>query len=551
MAANDTTPAERPAPPAGLHLAILIAAGLALWALTCGLWDLLGPDEGRYVQVAKELLARGNWLVLTVGGDLYDEKLPPPFWVLATLLRLTGGEPSAWLLRLPAVFAAIATVAMTYLIGRGLYGWRAGWIAAWIVMATPLVMSHAPVARLDIIFTGFTTLSLAAYCCAERGRPLPWPCAALMSVALICAIFYKGPVALVFVLSILAVDARVERSWAPFLRARLPWVLLVLGLVFFGWYHFQNRAAGESISSMQVKEQIFDRFFRGDHPQPIWYYGPRLITEFFPWSLLLIGIAVDFWRRGGVPAPVRPLVAWILIPLLLFSLASGKRQTYMLPIMPALALLVGWWLAPRLSKSRSPKWLRPWALGILSLAGAAIPAFYSLTRLIPKLSAKTHIDPTAATLAISFAIGTAIIIVACRLLGRSADPSRLFAAVVAAMLLFGLSNYTCLEPARNPYYSTRAFAARIDLEMQARGLRTLGGVDEAAKAEYYIYGHYPAKRFEEDALRGKIPMPGPITDMLVVDDNDLEHLGPILTRENYRPLFAQTVAGDNLRVYAK
>lgn len=551
MAANDTTPAERPAPPAGLHLAILIAAGLLLWATTCGLWDLQGPDEGRYVQVAKELLARGNWLVLTVGGDLYDEKLPPPFWALATLLRVTGGEPSAWLLRLPAVFAAIATVAMTYLIGRGLYGWRAGWIAAWIAMATPLVMENAPEAKLDMIFTGFVVLSLAPWLMRAPDRPLPWPQAVLMWAAMIGAIFYKGPLALVILLSVIGAEARARRSWGVFNQARTIWGIFGLALFFIGWYKLQQQFIGAKFVQTQLSEQLWQRVLHGDHGAPPWYYLPRIFGVFFPWSLLLIPIAIDFWKRRAIPAPVRPVAAWFLIPFLILSLASGKRQVYLLPLMPALALLAGWWLAPRLSKARSPKWVRPWAGGLLIAIGAAIPVFYLALYAIPKLATTTHIAPDRTIVAVSLVIGVLVILSGQWIFTRSADPSRLFAAVVAALLLYGFSNYTCLEPGRNAYYSTRSFAGRVDREMRARGLKTLGGIGQAAKAEYFIYGHTPARRFEEDQIRGKAPMPGPLTDVLVVDDRDLKDVGKALGRENYRPLFAQTVAGDSLRVYVK
>ncbi|MCE5228058.1 glycosyltransferase family 39 protein [bacterium] len=533
------------------HLLILIVAGLLLWAATCGLWDLQGPDEGRYVQVAKELLGRGNWLKLTVGGDLYDEKLPPPFWVLAGMLKLNGGEPSAWLVRLPAVLAAIATVCMTYLIGRRRYGWRAGWISAWILMATPLFIENAPEAKLDMIFSCFVTLSLAPWLMRDGARPLSWPAAALMWCALAAAFFYKGPLAILILLSVIGWDARAARSWGVFNQAKAPAGLAFIVILIGGWYWLQRSVVGGGFVGTQIQEQTLQRFFHGDHAAPFWFYPPRVIGVFAPWSLLLIPIGIDFWRRRSIPQPLRPVVAWFVIPFVILSIASGKRQVYLLPLMPPLALLVGWWLAPRLSKSRAPKWIRPWAAGLLIVLGLAVPALYFAARLSPKLADKTHLMPTASILAISILIGIAIVISGAWLIARQATLPKLFAAVTAAILLFHLSTFMCLNPAQNAYASTRPFAAHVDQVMRERGLSALGGVEQAAKAEYYIYGHFPARRFEEDQLRGKLPMHAPLSELLIVAPGELKHIAPILDKAGYRLLFKETSAGDELNVFVK
>lgn len=538
-------------PSAAKHVLVLIVAGLILWAATCGLWDLQGPDEGRYVQVAKELLGRSNWLVLTVGGEPYSEKMPPPFWVLAELLRLNGGEPCAWLLRLPSVFAAIATIALTYLIGRKMHGWRAGWIAAWVLMTTPLMIQNAAEAKLDMVFTALVVLSLAAWLTRDRTRPLSWPRAALMWLALAASIFYKGPISVVIVLSTIGAEACGERSWAPLRKARAVWGILLVAVIFGAWYGLQGRTHGGTSGSAQIWKQIVERILHGDHAEPIWYYPPQLLVIFAPWSLLPIPIGIDFWRRRRVPEPVRPMFFWFLVPFIVFSIASGKRQFYLMPLMPPLALIVGWWLAPRLSKSRAPKWLRPLTAGLLVAAGALLPMFYLVVRLAPKLADRTHMQVSGTILAVSALIGIVIAMTALRLLMKPAALPRIFAAVVATMLLFGFSGFTCLNPARNDYSSTRAFAANIDRAMRERNLRTLAGVESAAKAEYYVYAHHPAGRFEEEELQGKKPMPGPLTDVLVVPPGNLKHLSAIIDRYGYRLLFKETAAGDELCVFAK
>lgn len=540
------------APAAAMHLLMLAAAGLALWAATCGLWDLQGPDEGRYVQVAKELLGRGNWLALTVGGEPYAEKLPPPFWVFAGLLKLNSGEPSAWLLRLPSVLAAIVTVALTYLIGRRLHGWRAGWIAAWVLMTTPLIVQNAPEAKLDMVFTALVTLSLTPWLTRrDRTGPLPWPRAALVWLALAASIFYKGPIAVVMVLAAIGAETGGKGIRTPLRNARAGWGILLVAVIFGAWYGLQGRAPGGTSGSSQIWKQIVERLLHGDHAEPVWYYPPHLLAVFAPWSLLLIPIAIDWWRRRSVPEPVRPLFYWFLVPFVVFSLASGKRQFYLMPLMPPLALIVGWWLAPRLAKSRAPKRLRAWTAGALLAAGALLPAFYLFVRLSPRLADRTHMQVTGPILAGAALSGILTVAAALWLLTKPAALPRIFAAVVTAILLVSLSGFTCLAPARNGYGSTRAFAARIDQTMRERNLRTLAGVEAAAKAEYYVYAHHPARRFEEEELQGKLPLSGPLTDALVVPPGNLKHLSAILEGHGYRLLFKATAAGDELCVFAK
>ena len=109
------------------------------WATSCGSWDLWGNDEGRYVQVAKELLGRRNWLHLTLFGSNYDNKPPLAFWLFAGMLKLNGGAVSAWLVRLPAVVFGTLTVVLTYLIGAHCYGKRVGLLAGLMLASGPLI----------------------------------------------------------------------------------------------------------------------------------------------------------------------------------------------------------------------------------------------------------------------------------------------------------------------------------------------------------------------------------------------------------------------------
>lgn len=145
------------------HAGLLLALCLGLWSWTAGLWDLWDADEGRYAQVAHELLGRGNWLLLTLQGEPYDQKPPLPFWIFAAMLKVNGGEISTWLLRLPPILFAMATVFLTWSIGRRRLGERAGLMAAVVLLTTAQFAGDAPSVELNVMLTGWVTLGLWAW----------------------------------------------------------------------------------------------------------------------------------------------------------------------------------------------------------------------------------------------------------------------------------------------------------------------------------------------------------------------------------------------------
>ena len=327
----------------GLHLLVVLCLGLVLWGWSYGRWDLWGPDESRYTEVARELLADGDWFALTVHGQPYDEKPPFPFWVLAGMLWLSGGEVSSWSLRLPAIALAILTLELTYLIGRARLSARAGLLAAAVLATSPLFLREAPAVRLDMPLCAWVTLALWAWQGARDPDRLPAWRAAVLWLAVVGGAFVKGPIILIFLLPVLAGEGILRRSARP-LRSLRP----LAGLVFVaacvgGWLYLVQRAGGAGFVENQVAEQTVERFLSGSHQEPFYYYLLRLPVDIFlPWSIFLILALVHLWRRAEARREaLRPLLVWGLFPLLVFSLAAGKRQMYLLPLLPALALLVG------------------------------------------------------------------------------------------------------------------------------------------------------------------------------------------------------------------
>ncbi|HNT37030.1 MAG TPA: glycosyltransferase family 39 protein, partial [bacterium] len=337
----------------GKHLLVLLLLCLSVWGWTYGLWDLWGADETRYTQVSRELLTRNNWLVLTVFDRPYDQKPPLSFWIYALMLKLAGGRISVWHLRLAPILFAMATLGMTYFLGRRVCGEKVGFLASLMVFTSTVFISEATEVKMDIMFTAWITLSLTLWLCRTKGEPLGLLRAFGVWAALAAAFFTKGPLAILIVISSIATEAWSEHTWKVFRDARTVWGLLGLGLLIAGWLHAQASAAGSEFVATQVRGETLNRLLHGAHDEPVWFYFNSLYQKIFtPWVLLWIPLFLRL-RSGQMrfPKQLLPFAGWFAIPFLILIIARGKRPPYMLPLLPAMAIVTAW-LLDRLIEER-------------------------------------------------------------------------------------------------------------------------------------------------------------------------------------------------------
>ncbi|MBI5155043.1 glycosyltransferase family 39 protein [Candidatus Poribacteria bacterium] len=538
------------------HLLLLVGIGALLWLPTCGLWDLRGPDEGRYVQIAKELLGRSNWFYLTVHGEAYDQKPPLPFWMFAGMLEIFRGRIVPWALRLPSVLFALAAVVSTYLVGRRLFHPRAGLTAGLILIATPLVLSHAAEAKLDMIFTGWIAMAAAAWLTRPRpeGKPLSWGRAALLWGALAGAFFTKGPLALLILLSILAADAWLGRMrWKAVRDSRMiPGLALVFAAI-AGWLLIQSRSVGSEFVREQVTGGTIKRLLQGDHSEPPWYYLPRLFFGAgFPWALLLIPLGARLWReRRDLSPGVVSVLGWFLPPFLFLCMATGKRQSYLLPLMPALALLAAYYLdvcvdlsvqLPRLSRAAGAAVLL--AGSALILSGIAL-----LVRKDLAWNREFYVQP--ANLAVLVTSGAALACVALIHAGAKRNGHWLFRTAVAGTILFaGVLQYSVTNPALELKASTRLFAERLSARFPSLGAgEPLGTLEEAERTEYHVYGGYQIDRVDDKELTGgKAPV---LPRLLLAEEEEMRKVGPAIVNAGYRRVYYDKTSGDELLLFSR
>lgn len=302
----------------------------------------VGADEPRYARVAEEMNLRGQYVTPTLQFQPWLEKPPLLYWLSAASFRLFG--VSEWAARLPvALFAAAAAVAAAFLALR-FAGARAALFTLLILPTSGLYFVYARAASTDMPLTASFTVAMVCGFLATRSRSPVWGVAAGLALAL--AVLAKGPVALLlfgatflfyfFVKPHLFWSWRQILSGAPiFLAAAVPWYWLVWkenGFDFiatFWWNHHLARF----VTSIH------------HHSQPFWFYVAVLIPGFFPWAFFLPSAVRRLWRLrsrlwNGEELPEVFLWLWFLVPFVFFSLSESKLAGYILPGLPALALLV-------------------------------------------------------------------------------------------------------------------------------------------------------------------------------------------------------------------
>lgn len=345
--------------PAWLFPALFL--GLALCAAATR--PLAEPDEGRYGEAAREMLAGGDWLLPRLNGVTYPDKPPGAHWLMAAAMAVFG--PSAFAVRLPAWLAYAGLLLLLGRIGRGgPPGFAA--TAVLIAAASPLCWALGQLATLDMLL-GFC-VSAGIWFGWRRLQGGGWRSAAAAGAALGYGFLVKGPVAWALPLLILAVTALWERRARALRRLLHPSFLVPLLGIGLPWYWLAWRADPDLLDFWVLRETV-DRVASGTHErsQPIWYYPALALAACFPW--LLAALLARLRRRPPPPAhpDARLHFVWAWLPVVFFSLPASKQPGYLLPAIPGLALwLAGWW-----STGGPARWLRPIAAGLALVYAAA------------------------------------------------------------------------------------------------------------------------------------------------------------------------------------
>lgn len=280
-------------------------------------------------------------------------QVPPMFWWAAAIaVRLFGWNEIA--LRSPSILATAGTSAV-------LYAWIASALdrrsAMW---AVPALLSAQYVAdasrqpRMDALLMMFLTLAMVclerALASSSRRARTTLLIGAAMSMGL--AILTKGPLGIILPGLTIAIFLATQRRFAELFHLDVIATFAIALVVGATWYLAAYHVGGSAFFEYQIAHGLLRRFFGaaagsiGECQNPFYYFLPRLVSGFLPWSLFYPALALIIWReRASLSAPVAFAICWAVTVLGFFSISAGKCLVYILPLFPALAALTGWLIA--------------------------------------------------------------------------------------------------------------------------------------------------------------------------------------------------------------
>ena len=479
----------------------LLLAGFCGFLFFFGLaaFGFIGADEPRYAQVAREMLARRDWITPTLGGKPWLEKPALFYWQAMLAYSILGVKD--WVARLPsALDATLMVIGVYWFLRRFRPGFELD--GALMTAAAAGVIGFGRAASTDMPLAATFTLALLAwYAWHESGRRAYL---AACYVMLALAALAKGPVAPCLAAVIVALFAWAKRDWAVIQRTLWLPGILAFCAVALPWY-----------VAVQVKNSDFFRVFILEHnlarfgtnlyhhPQPFWFYLPVTLLGLLPWTVFAAAAMVEcfrqWWARGREMLLSQDgfdvfLAIWLLAPVIFFSLSRSKLPGYILPALPAGTLLLGEFVRRRVASDKLPN-LALIVLHAVTAAAPIIPALMIQYIVLQHRLPWGHAAAVSTGFAALLAAGIAV-----TLRSHSGLRTLRFVTLVPVVLTVAAA-LRIGGPALNDTLSARPLAAEI--AKMENGALPAAVFQASRETEYGLqfYRDQPIERYE----RGEIP----------------------------------------------
>ena len=329
-----------------LLLSALVALCGALFFSFLGLRDIWDIDEGMHAAIAQAMLLSGDWVTPVFNGEPFFDKPALFNWLNAISFSVFGYTELA--ARLPAAFAGLGCVILTWQMGRRVYDEKTGFLAGLILATSLEFMILSRVVQYDIPFAFFVTLTLFCFVMGiidNNKRRLYF---LGMYAAAALAVLTKGPIGIILpgmTAVIYLVLAR--RTHLVKELQILPGIVIFMAIV-TPWFLMMEQA-NEGYLEYFVLKQHLGNFLGGEgamrprHPEPFYYYMPILLAGILPWSALLPQSIIRGWRSSQDDSNRMSLflVIWVLAAFVFFSAATSKLSTYLLPQPPHVEVATG------------------------------------------------------------------------------------------------------------------------------------------------------------------------------------------------------------------
>ena len=355
------------------RIAVLLLLFVLVWFAGIEHRPLTRPDEGRYSEIPREMATTGDWVTPRLNGLKYFEKPPLQYWATAFAYDTFGQHN--WTARAWPALTGLIALLFLFLIARRLYDRQTALAATAILASSLWYFAIAHINTLDMGLTCWMTLTMAGFLFAERPEATSGERSAGMHAAWIgmaLAMLSKGLIGIVLPGGVLLFYSLWQRDLRMWDRLHIGTGLLLFFAIVTPWF-VMVQARNPEFSEFFFFHEHLARFASKAHRRegPLWYFVPILFAGLAPWTLLFVSRLRHIRKLVAQPKPFHPerlLVVWCVFIFVFFSASGSKLPSYIIPIFPALALL----MAPSIVQA-SPR-AYTWNLAaacIFALIGAA------------------------------------------------------------------------------------------------------------------------------------------------------------------------------------
>ena len=329
--------------------AILYLPGLGKPAL----WE---PDEGRYAEIAREMVVSGDYVTPRDDFELYFEKPPLVYWANAASIKIFGVNEFA--VRLPAALFSVGQVVVTAGLAEVMFGATAGFFAALVLALSPLFFGFARFATLDPALAFFLTAALVGFYLAAREDSFSRPsarrwmltCAAMLAMGTLA----KGPIALLLGGAIALAWLAFDRRLREIVQMPLVWCGLLYAAIVLPWFVLMEMRNPGFLRFFFIHEHLERYVSSSEHGWGLWFFIPIVIGGTWPW-IFFVPLGWSAMRADDTLPNVAPasshrsaasfLAIWFVVIFVFFSIPRSKLGSYILPALPPLAIVAGYGLA--------------------------------------------------------------------------------------------------------------------------------------------------------------------------------------------------------------
>jgi len=344
-----------------MQLALVLGVCYFFFFFGLGAFGLTGADEPRYAQIAREMLARHDWIVPTLNGSPWLEKPALLFWKMMSSYSIFG--VSDWAARIPAAVHATAVVVGIFFFMRR-FRFASELDAAMIAASSAGMIGFGRGASTDMLVSAPFALAMMSWWTWHQSNKKLW---LLLFYGLLgIGALAKGPVAPALAVLVVGAYAVLRRDGKIFVRSLSVTGFLLFAAIVLPWYLAVQHKVPQFFRVFFIEHNL-ERFGTNlyQHSQPFWYYIPVFLLAALPWTFFALPALIEAGRKAYTQWRANPgftnlgtsnpasatvdgdsddgltsfLFVWIIVPIVFFSISRAKLPGYILPAIPAAALL--------------------------------------------------------------------------------------------------------------------------------------------------------------------------------------------------------------------